>query len=192
MNRIKRFTAFMLIMGAMLSLCSFAQAEETASDNISVKANDRVFAENSGSLIMTVEIKNANAFPVKLAAVQPSGGSIVSAAASDATPGNDEGIIEIPANSTKAINVNAALAASGNSSGALTFLFNYENGSNTLVASSDCTDFSITRTPVATQTPEETPTADTEFRIRTSSVDPAGVAVSTPSGDYGEDLTLRL
>ena len=192
MNRIKRFTAFMLIMGAMLSLCSFAQAEETASDNISVKANDRVFAENSGSLIMTVEIKNANAFPVKLAAVQPSGGAIVSAAASDATPGNDEGIIEIPANSTKAINVNAALAASGNSSGALTFLFNYENGSNTLVASSDCTDFSITRTPVATQAPEETPTADTEFRIRTSSVDPAGVPVSTPSGDYGEDLTLRL
>ena len=192
MNRIKRFTAFMLIMGAMLSLCSFAQAEETASDNISVKANDRVFAENSGSLIMTVEIKNANAFPVKLAAVQPSGGAIVSAAASDATPGNDEGIIEIPANSTKAINVNAALAASGNSPGALTFLFNYDNGSNTLVASSDCTDFSISRTPIETQTPEETPTADTEFRIRTSSVDPAGVPVSTPSGDYGEDLTLRL
>ena len=192
MNRIKRFTAFMLIMGAMLSLCSFAMAEETPSDKISVNANDRVFAENAGSLIMTVEIKNANDFPVKLAAVQPSGGSIVSAAASDATPGNDEGIIEIPANSTKAINVNAALAASGNSSGALTFLFNYENGSNTLVASSDCTDFSITRTPVATQAPEETPTADTEFRIRTSSVDPAGVAVSTPSGDYGEDLTLRL
>ena len=192
MNRIKRFTAFMLIMGAMLSLCSFAQAEETPSDKIFVNANDRVFAENSGSLIMTVEIKNANAFPVKLAAVQPSGGAIVSAAASDATPGNDEGIIEIPANSTKAINVNAALAASGNSSGALTFLFNYENGSNTLVASSDCTDFSITRTPVATQAPEETPTADTEFRIRTSSVDPAGVPVSTPSGDYGEDLTLRL
>ena len=188
MNRIKRFTAFILIMGAMLSLCSFA----TADDGISVSAKGRTFTENAGSLAMTVEISNANAYPIKLAAVQPSGGAIVSAAASDATPGNDSGIIEIPANSTKAINVNAALAGSGKAPGALTFLFNYENQGNVLVAASDCTDFSISRTPVETKAPEETPTADTEFRIRTSSVDPAGVSVSTPSGDYGEDITLRL
>lgn len=192
MNKTKRFIAFVLIMGAMLSLCSFAQAEESPSDKISVHANNRVFAENAGSLIMTVEIKNANGFPVKLAAVQPSGGAIVSAAASDATPGNDEGIIEIPANSTKAINVNAALAASGNSPGALTFFFNYNNGSNTLVASSDCTDFSISRTPAQSDSSAEEPTEDTEFRIRTSSVDPAGETVPTPSGDYGDEITVRL
>ncbi len=192
MNKIKRFTAFMLIMGAMLSLCSFAQAEETASDNISVTAGGRTFAENSGSLTMTVEIKNDNAFPVKLAAVQPSGGAVISAAASDATPGNDSGIVEIPANSTKAINVNAALTSSGNTAGTLTFLFNYDHGTSTMVATADCTDFSISRTPVESATPEEIPTEDTEFRIRTSSVDPSGIPVSTPSGDYGEDLTLRL
>ena len=54
MNRIKRFTAFMLIMGAILSLCSFAQAEGTPSDKISVNANDRVFAENAGRLYRSI------------------------------------------------------------------------------------------------------------------------------------------
>ena len=192
MNRIKRFTAFMLIMGAMLSLCSFALAEGTASDNIHVTAGNRIFAENSGSLIMTVEIKNDNPFPIKLAAVQPSGGAIISAAASDATPTNDEGIIEIPANSAKAINVNAALTPGGTTAGILTFLFNYSDGTNSLVASADCSDFSISRAPAQDTSTEETPSEDTEFRISTSTVDPAGVPVSTPSGDYGEDLTLRL
>ena len=192
MNRIKRFTAFMLIMGAMLSLCSFALAEGTASDNIHVTAGNRIFAENSGSLIMTVEIKNDNPFPIKLAAVQPSGGAIISAAASDATPTNDEGIIEIPANSAKAINVTAALTPGGTTAGILTFLFNYSDGTNSLVASADCSDFSISRAPAQDTSTEETPTEDTEFRISTSTVDPAGVPVSTPSGDYGEDLTLRL
>jgi len=192
MNRIKRFTAFMLIMGAMLSLCSFAHAENTASDNIHVTAGNRIFAENSGSLIMTVEIKNDNPFPIKLAAVQPSGGAIISAAASDATPTNDEGIIEIPANGAKAINVTAALTPGGTSAGILTFLFNYSDGTNSLVASADCSDFSISRAPAQDTSAEEAPTEDTEFRISTSTVDPAGVPVSTPSGDYGEDLTLRL
>ena len=191
MNRIKRFTAFMLIMGAMLSLCSFAMAD----DGISVSAKGQTFTENSGSLAMTVEISNDNDYPISLAAVQPSGGAIVSAAASDATPGNNTGVIEIPEKSKKAINVSAALAGSGNTAGTLTFYFNYKadkSSESTEVATSVCSDFSISRTPVATQAPEETPVEDTEFRIRTSSVDPAGVPVSTPSGDYGEDLTLRL
>ena len=192
MNRIKRFTAFMLIMGAMLSLCSFAQAEE----KITVTATSNSFTENAGSIAMTVKVDNPHAYDIKLAAVQPSGGNIVSAVASDATPGNDSGIIVIPAQSSKAINVNAALTGSGNTPGDLTFYFNYETTVDsqtvTSVDTAVCSGFSISRTPTSTQTPEETPTADTEFRIRTSSVDPAGVAVSTPSGDYGEDLTLRL
>lgn len=188
MNRTKRFISLILVIGAMLSLCSFAMAD----DGISVSAKNRTFTENNGSLAMTVEISNTNAYPIKLAAVQPSNGAIVSASASDATPGTSSGIIEIPANSTKAINVDAALAGSGNTSGDLTFLFNYENDGKTLVASSSCSDFSISRTPAATQAPEETPTADTEFRIRASNVDPSGATVSTPSGDYGEDITIRL
>lgn len=193
MNRIKRFTAFMLIMGAMLSLCSFAHAED---EKIKVTSTSNSFIENAGSIAMTVEIDNPYAYEIKLAAVQPSGGAIVSATASDATPGNDSGVIVIPANSKKAINVNAALTGNSSSSGDLTFYFNYETEDSgnkvTKVDTAVCNGFTISRTPKETQAPEETPTADTEFRIRTSSVDPAGVAVSTPSGDYGEDLTLRL
>ena len=193
MNRIKRFTAFMLIMGAILSLCSFAQAED---EKIKVTSTSNSFIENAGSIAMTVEIDNPYAYEIKLAAVQPSGGAIVSATASDATPGNDSGVIVIPANSKKAINVNAALTGNSSSSGDLTFYFNYETEDSgnkvTKVDTAVCNGFTISRTPKETQAPEETPTADTEFRIRTSSVDPAGVAVSTPSGDYGEDLTLRL
>lgn len=192
MNRIKRFTAFMLIMGAMLSLCSFAMAEE----KITVTATSNSFTENAGSVSMTVKVDNPHDYDIKLAAVQPSGGSIVSATASDATPGNDTGIIVIPAKSNKVINVNATLTGSGSTPGDLTFYFNYEttvdSQSVTNVDTAVCNGFSISRTSIETQAPEETPTADTEFRIRTSSVDPAGVAVSTPSGDYGEDITLRL
>ena len=192
MNRIKRFTAFMLIMGAILSLCSFAMAEE----KITVTATSNSFTENAGSISMTVKVDNPHDYDIKLAAVQPSGGSIVSATASDATPGNDTGIIVIPARSNKVINVNATLTGSGSTPGDLTFYFNYEttvdSQSVTNVDTAVCNGFSISRTPVETQAPEETPTADTEFRIRTSSVDPAGVPVSTPSGDYGEDITLRL
>ena len=192
MNRIKRFTAFMLIMGAMLSLCSFAMAEE----KITVTATSNSFTENAGSVSMTVKVDNPHDYDIKLAAVQPSGGSIVSATASDATPGTDTGIIVIPARSNKVINVNATLTGSGSTPGDLTFYFNYEttvdSQSVTNVDTAVCNGFSISRTPVETQAPEETPTADTEFRIRTSSVDPAGVPVSTPSGDYGEDITLRL
>ena len=193
MNRIKRFTAFMLIMGAMLSLCSFAHAED---EKIKVTSTSNSFIENAGSIAMTVEIDNPYDYEIKLAAVQPSGGAIVSATASDATLGNDSGVIVIPAKSKKAINVNAALTGNSSSSGDLTFYFNYETGDSgnkvTKVDTAVCNGFTISRTPKETQAPEETPTADTEFRIRTSSVDPTGAAVSTPSGDYGEDLTLRL
>lgn len=188
MNRIKRIISLMLITGAMLSLCSFAFATEP-DNNITVSANNRTFTESGGSLAMTVEIKNENTYPLKLAAVQPSGGAIVSATASDAT---SSGTIEIPASSTKAINISALLSDSGNAPGTLTFFFNYNEGTQTLVSNADCADFSISRTPTATAAPEETPTADTEFRIRTSNVDSTGATVSTPSGDYGDDITIRL
>ena len=52
-----------------------------------------------------------------------------------------------------------------------------------------CDDFSIVRAPSATEAPKK---EDSEFRIRTSSVDSNGVCVLTPSGDYGDQLEVRL
>lgn len=188
MNHTKRLISCILALCAALSCFSFAYAD----DLISVSAQNRVFTENSGSLAMTVEITNGNDYPIKLAAVQPNGGAIISASASDATPASDSGVIEIPKNSTKAINVSAALAGSGNDAGSLSFLFNYQSGEETKVAVSECSDFSIIRTPAATEEPKEEEKEDTEFSIRTSSVDAAGFCVPTPSGDYGDEITLRL
>lgn len=193
MNKTKRFIAFVLIMGAMLSLCSFAQAN----DGISVTAKDRVFTEKSGTLAMTVEITNTSGQEIKLAAVQPSGGAIVSATPFDATSADDSGVITISNGSTKAINVSAVLASEGNTPGTLTFLFNKEtaDGSGNItssVFSANCSNFSISRTPAQSDSSAEEPTEDTEFRIRTSSVDPAGETVPTPSGDYGDEITVRL
>lgn len=188
MSRIKRMISCVLILCAVFFCCSLAYAD----DGISVSASNRVFTENSGSLAMTVEIKNTSGNDIMLAAVQPNGGAIVSATASDATPSNDSGIIVIPNGSTKAINVAAALAGSGNASGNLTFLFNYQDSEGTKVAASECSDFSIVRTPAATEEPEEEAKEDTEFGIRTSSVDASGFCVPTPSGDYGDEIMLRL
>ena len=51
----------------------------------------------------------------------------------------------------------------------------------------------ISRNPKTTPEPTEAPKKeDSEFRIRTSSVDSNGVCVLTPSGDYGDQLEVRL
>ncbi|MBQ3131682.1 MAG: hypothetical protein IJC24_03135, partial [Clostridia bacterium] len=231
MNRIKRFTAFMLIIGAILSLCSFALATEgypevdaldnSASDisaNITIEPASPSFTENMGRLSITVKITNNNEFPIILAGIQPIGGAIVSASASAA------GNLSIPVNSTMAIPITADLADSGNDPGTLTFLFNYQHQDSTQVVSANCSAFSIVRSKSSffstdtsnttesddtsddktedndsddnssanTGTTVDQPTPDTEFRIRTSSVDSNGFTVSTPSGDYGDDITLRL
>lgn len=195
----KRVITIILAMAMALSICSVAYAENGESNkpsvtypadapksenrSITAKANGRAFQENAGSVNMTIDIVNNSEYDVILAAVQPSGGCIISAS------GNDT----IPKKNTKAVNITATLASSGNTAGTLTLLFNvpYGDSSNPsygLVIAS-CSDFSIVRAPSATEAPKK---EDSEFRIRTSSVDSNGVCVLTPSGDYGDQLEVRL
>ncbi len=195
----KRVITIILAMAMALSICSVAYAENGESNKPSVtypatppdpnnfgimaKANDRAFQENAGSVNMTIDIVNNSDYDVILAAIQPSGGCIISAS------GNDT----IPKKSTKAVNITATLASSGNTAGTLTLIFNvpYGDSSNPSygLVTAVCDDFSIVRAPSATEAPKK---EDSEFRIRTSSVDSNGVCVLTPSGDYGDQLEVRL
>lgn len=196
----KRVITIILAMAMALSICSVAYAENGEGNKPSVtypttapkpdnfpitaKANSRAFQENAGSVNMTIDIENkSNDYDVILAAIQPSGGCIISAS------GNDT----IPKNSTKAVNITATLASSGNTAGTLTLIFNVPYGDSNNpsyeLVTADCIDFSIVRAPSATEAPKK---EDSEFRIRTSSVDSNGVCVLTPSGDYGDQLEVRL
>ena len=196
----KRVITIILAMAMALSICSVAYAENGEGNKPSVtypttapkpdnfpitaKANGRAFQENAGSVNMTIDIKNDSTnYDVILAAIQPSGGCIISAS------GNDT----IPKNSTKAVNITATLASSGNTAGTLTLIFNVPYGDSNNpsyeLVTADCIDFSIVRAPSATEAPKK---EDSEFRIRTSSVDSNGVCVLTPSGDYGDQLEVRL
>lgn len=195
----KRVITIILAMAMALSICSVAYAENGESNKPSVTypatppdpnnfgitamANGRAFQENAGSVNMTIDIVNNSDYDVILAAVQPSEGCIISAS------GNDT----IPKKSTKAVNITATLASSGNTAGILTLIFNvpYGDSSNPSygLVTAVCNDFSIVRAPSATEAPKK---EDSEFRIRTSSVDSNGVCVLTPSGDYGDQLEVRL
>ena len=196
----KRVITIILAMAMALSVFSVAYAENGEGNKPSVtypttapkpdnfpitaKANGRAFQENAGSVNMTIDIENkSNDYDVILAAIQPSGGCIISAS------GNDT----IPKNSTKAVNITATLASSGNTAGTLTLIFNVPYGDSNNpsyeLVTADCIDFSIVRAPSATEAPKK---EDSEFRIRTSSVDSNGVCVLTPSGDYGDQLEVRL
>lgn len=196
----KRVITIILAMAMTLSICSVAYAENgddskptitfpekrPNSSDVVIKATaeNRAFQENAGSVNMTINIKNDSTnYDVILAAIQPSGGCIISAS------GNDT----IPKNSTKAVNITATLASSGNTAGTLTLLFNVPYGDSNNpsyeLVTADCIDFSIVRAPSATEAPKK---EDSEFRIRTSSVDSNGVCVLTPSGDYGDQLEVRL
>ena len=195
----KRVITIILAMAMALSVCSVAYAENgddskptitipkekpTSNNFITASADNRVFQENAGSVNMTINIKNDSTnYDVILAAIQPSGGCIISAS------GNDT----IPKNSTKAVNITATLASSGNTAGTLTLIFNVPYGDSNNpsyeLVTAVCDDFSIVRAPSATEAPKK---EDSEFRIRTSSVDSNGVCVLTPSGDYGDQLEVRL
>ena len=195
----KRVITIILAMTMALSVFSVAYAENGEGNKPSVtypanspnpnnfdimaKANGRAFQESAGSVNMTIDIVNNSEYDVILAAVQPSEGCIISAS------GNDT----IPKKSTKAVNITATLASSGNTAGILTLIFNvpYGDSSNPSygLVTAVCDDFSIVRAPSATEAPKK---EDSEFRIRTSSVDSNGVCVLTPSGDYGDQLEVRL
>ena len=195
----KRVITIILAMTMALSVFSVAYAENGEGNKPSVtypanspdpnkfdimaKANGRAFQENAGSVNMTIDIVNNSEYDVILAAVQPSEGCIISAS------GNDT----IPKKSTKAVNITATLASSGNTAGILTLIFNVPYGDSNNpsygLVTAVCDGFSIVRAPSATEAPKK---EDSEFRIRTSSVDSNGVCVLTPSGDYGDQLEVRL
>lgn len=195
----KRVITIILAMAMALSVFSVAYAENGEGNKPSVtypanspnpnnfdimaKANGRAFQESAGSVNMTIDIVNNSEYDVILAAVQPSEGCIISAS------GNDT----IPKKSTKAVNITATLASSGNTAGILTLIFNVPYGDSNNpsygLVTAVCDDFSIVRAPSATEAPKK---EDSEFRIRTSSVDSNGVCVLTPSGDYGDQLEVRL
>lgn len=195
----KRVITIILAMAMALSVYSVAYAENgddskptitipkekpTSNNFITASADNRVFQENAGSVNMTINIENnSKDYDVILAAIQPSGGCIISAS------GNDT----IPKNSTKAVNITATLASSGNTAGTLTLIFNVPYGDSNNpsyeLVTAVCDDFSIVRAPSATEASKK---EDSEFRIRTSSVDSNGVCVLTPSGDYGDQLEVRL
>ena len=187
----KRVITIILAMAMALSICSVAYAEEP---KITVKPNANPFRENSGTVNMSFNVDNQSDSPIKLAAGQPNGGFIVSAAASDATAADNTGIVEIPPKSKKAINVTATTTNNGDSAGTLNFIFSYKTSEDVYdVVTVQADNFSVVRTPSATEAPtEETKKEDSEFRIRTSSVDSNGVCVLTPSGDYGDQLEVRL
>ncbi len=183
MNRIKRIIAFILIIGAMLSLCSLAQAAgETYDPNITITPIGDSFAELSGTVDFSVKIDNYNSYPLTLVLVGSGNGAIARAEILS----NDT--VVIPANSYNSIvNISATLAGTGKKSGELKFFFKTESGE---LVFAPCASFVINRIDQAADTEE--PAQDTEFRIRASNVDPAGATVPTPSGDYGEEITLRL
>lgn len=98
MNRIKRFIAFMLIMGAMLSLCSFAQAEEEKpNENITIVPLGDSFSEINGTLDFSVKIDNKNDYAITLELIGQGGGAIARAESSS------KDAVVIPANSTNNI-----------------------------------------------------------------------------------------
>lgn len=98
----KRVITIILAMAMALSICSVAYAENGESNKPSVtypatppdpnnfgimaKANDRAFQENAGSVNMTIDIVNNSDYDVILAAIQPSGGCIISASGNDTIP----------------------------------------------------------------------------------------------------------
>lgn len=188
----KRVITIILAMAMALSICSVAYAEEPqklTSENITITPGASSFKENSGTVNMSFNVENNSDIPITLAAIQPSGGFIVSATASDATAADNGGIVAIPPKREKVINVTATTANSDASAGTLNFLFSYKTGDAYDVVSVSVGDFSIVRAPSATEAPKK---EDSEFRIRTSSVDSNGVCVLTPSGDYGDQLEVRL
>ena len=98
----KRVITIILAMTMALSVFSVAYAENgegnkpsvtypatapNSNNFITASADNRVFQENAGSVNMTINIVNSSdKYDVILAAIQPSGGCIISASGNDTIP----------------------------------------------------------------------------------------------------------
>lgn len=200
----KRVITIILAMAMALSVCSVAYADGSG---ITVQETNETFKEIDGTVSVSarIESKHKDAF---LRVIQPTdnyeGNAVLSASF---TPDVNTSYVKIP-NGSSPIQFTVKVDSGTSENCSVTMLFYYydetENGNSKVVP---CTyEFKIKRTsptggnagqdgtgenPNGNKT-EEPKKEDSEFRIRTSSVDSNGVCVLTPSGDYGDQLEVRL
>ncbi len=201
----KRVITIILAMAMALSICSVAYAD---GNGITVTDGNKTFKEIDGAVSVSATITNEHndAF---LRVIQPTDNSEGNAVLSASfTPDTNQSYIKIPKGNSP-IQFTVKVDSSTSEKCSVTMLFYYydENNNNTSEVVPCTYNFKIKRTsstggntgeggssgenPDNTQT-EEPKKEDSEFRIRTSSVDSNGVCVLTPSGDYGDQLEVRL
>ncbi|MDD6014664.1 MAG: hypothetical protein PUC10_08420, partial [Clostridiales bacterium] len=197
----KRVITIVLAMAMALSVCSVAYA----GDKINIVSESKRFKEIDGNVNVSVSINNTTPNDAYLRVIQPNdtytGNNAVLSASF--TPDVDKSYIKIPSGESP-IQFTVKVDPSISEECSVTLLFNYYDGTDGKSQVASCQyNFTIERTsptsgntgeggsagenPDNAQT-EEPKKEDSEFRIRTSSVDSNGVCVLTPSGDYGDQL----
>lgn len=200
----KRVITIILAMAMALSVCSVAYAE----NEITIKQDNRSFKEVDGTVNVSVSVTNSTPNNAYLRVIQPADNNADNAVLSASfTPDTDTHYIKIPTGETP-VQFTVKVDSSTSETCRVMLLFNYYDGedkTNSQVASCQYS-FTIKRTsPTGSnagqdgtgENPDGNKTEapkkeDSEFRIRTSSVDSNGVCVLTPSGDYGDQLEVRL
>ena len=189
----KRVITIVLAMIMALSMSSFAMAEDKLP---TVKISRTTVNENNGIVEITADIDNSTGKTWNIEAIYPNNDG----AARQVTLPSDTTIL--PGNTTKTFT--ASVLSDQNTTGTFTFVLSYrvvekDTDGKITKEESHASNVSATGNPMISRNPKTTPEPteapkkeDSEFRIRTSSVDSNGVCVLTPSGDYGDQLEVRL
>ena len=189
----KRVITIVLAMIMVLSMSSFAMAEDKLP---TVKISRTTVNENNGIVEITADIDNSTGKTWNIEAIYPNNDG----AARQVTLPSDTTIL--PGNTTKTFT--ASVLSDQNTTGTFTFVLSYrvvekDTDGKITKEESHASNVSATGNPMISRNPKTTPEPteapkkeDSEFRIRTSSVDSNGVCVLTPSGDYGDQLEVRL
>ena len=189
----KRVITIVLAMIMALSMSSFAMAEDKLP---TVKISRTTVNENNGIVEITADIDNSTGKTWNIEAIYPNNDG----AARQVTLPSDTTIL--PGNTTKTFT--ASVLSDQNTTGTFTFVLSYrvvekDTDGKITKEESYASNVSATGNPMISRNPKTTPEPteapkkeDSEFRIRTSSVDSNGVCVLTPSGDYGDQLEVRL
>ena len=204
----KRVITIVLAMAMALSVCSVAYAVDKI-NIIESETESKRFKEIDGNVIVSVSINNTTPNNAYLRVIRPndSYGEKNAVLSASFTPDTDKNYIKIRSGETP-IQFTVKVDPSISEECSVTLLFNYYDGTDGKSQVASCQyNFTIERTsptsgntgeggsagenPDNAQT-EEPKKEDSEFRIRTSSVDSNGVCVLTPSGDYGDQLEVRL
>lgn len=188
----KRVITIVLAMIMALSMNSFAMAEDKLP---TVKISRTTVNENNGIVEITADIDNSTGKTWNIEAIYPNNDG----AARQVTLPSDTTIL--PGNTTKTFT--ASVLSDQNTTGTFTFVLSYrvveKDTDGKITEESHASNVPATGNPMISRNPKTTPEPteapkkeDSEFRIRTSSVDSNGVCVLTPSGDYGDQLEVRL